>query len=284
MVERLRVLSFESRKGSEMSSLIERHGGTGTVAAAMKEVPLGMTPEIQAFVDGLRATAFDLVVFMTGVGAEALATAIETDGPREEFLNLLREQRIVVRGPKPAAVFKKWGVPFAGRADEPNTWREVLTLVLRLAGKDSAHPLAGLTIAVQEYGAPSSEFYAELEARGAVVKTVSVYQWAFPDDVGPLRAAIADTIAGAFDLILFTTAQHLTHVTQEAERLGVKDKWLAAARRCVIASIGPTASERLREFDLPVDVEPEHPHMGHLVREALERAPSLLTKCRERGA
>lgn len=283
MSERLRVLSFESRKGSEMGSLIERHGGHATVAAAMKEVPLGMTPEIQEFLDGLRAKSFDLVIFMTGVGAEALATAIETVEPREAFLNLLREQRVIVRGPKPAAVFKKWGVPFAGKAEEPNTWHEVLDLVLRLTGSDSSTPLAGMTIAVQEYGAPSADLYLELQRRGARIKTVSVYQWALPDDIGPLQSAIADTIAGAFDVIMFTTAQHLTHVTQEAERLGVKDAWLAAARRCVVASIGPTASERLREHGLPIDVEPEHPHMGHLVREALEKAPALVAQCRDRG-
>ena len=33
----------------------------------------------------------------------------------------------------------------------------------------------------------------------------------------------------------------------------------------VVASIGPTTSETLRELDLPVDLEPEHAKMGHLV-------------------
>jgi uroporphyrinogen-III synthase len=44
----------------------------------------------------------------------------------------------------------------------------------------------------------------------------------------------------------------------------------------VVASIGPTASERLRHYDLPVDLEPSHSKMGVLVKEASERAHALL--------
>ena len=36
----------------------------------------------------------------------------------------------------------------------------------------------------------------------------------------------------------------------------------------VVASIGPTTSETLRECELPVDLEPEHSKMGHLVTAA----------------
>lgn len=286
MNDRLRVLSFESRKAEEIRSLIARHNGDAHVAAAMKEVPIGMTPEIREFVSGLRQSRFDWVLFMTGVGAEALAAAVETEMSRDDFLSLLRSTRIVVRGPKPAAVLKKWDVPFAARAPEPNTWRELLSALLNVAATGSASeakmPLQGQTIGIQEYGAPSTDLYQELIARGARVETVSVYQWALPDDVAPLHDAIRRTIDGEFDVVLFTTAQHLVHVSDVADSIGLKADWLRAMTRCVVGSIGPTASERLREFGLPVDVEPSHPHMGHLVKETLEQAPSLLSHCRQR--
>ncbi|MBM3458833.1 MAG: uroporphyrinogen decarboxylase [Armatimonadetes bacterium] len=38
----------------------------------------------------------------------------------------------------------------------------------------------------------------------------------------------------------------------------------------VVGSIGPTCTERLREFGLPVALEPTHPRMGLLVRETAE--------------
>ena len=282
MTDHLRVLSFESRKADEMRSLIERQNGEPTIAAALKEVPLGITPEIRDFVEHLRRGVFDLVIFMTGVGAEALAAAVETEFARDDFLNWLRQTRIVVRGPKPATTLKKWSVPFAARADEPNTWHEVVAAVLKTVGSEAALPLAGLTIGVQEYGQPSTELYAELVRLGATVQPVSVYRWSLPDDIEPLKAALIATTQDAFDVVLFTTAQQLVHAADVAESLGIKDAWLKAVSRCVVASIGPTASERLREYGLPVDLEPQHPHMAHLVRETLERAGDLLPDCRRR--
>jgi uroporphyrinogen-III synthase len=44
----------------------------------------------------------------------------------------------------------------------------------------------------------------------------------------------------------------------------------------VVASIGPTASERLRHYDLPIDFEPSHAKMGVLVKETSEQVHSIL--------
>lgn len=279
MTSPLRILSFESRKADEMRSLIERHGGHATIAAAMKEIPIGITPELRSFAEQLRDQAFGLVIFMTGVGAEALVAALETEFSRDEILDWLRQSRLIVRGPKPAAVFKKWNVPFLARAAEPNTWHEVIDEVRKIAGAGE-RPLAGQLVAVQEYGAPSTELYAELERLGACVLPVSVYRWSLPDDVEPLKAAIRAGINNEFDLVLFTTAQHLVHTVEVASSLGLQAEWLQALGRCVLASIGPTATERLHEYGLAVAIEPEHPHMGHLVKAVFERGPDCVARSR----
>lgn len=289
MPEALRILSFESRKGDEMRSLIERNGGCATIAPAMKEVALGMTDEIRIFHDRLQEGSLDLLIFTTGVGTEALAAAIETQHSREQLLELIQRCRIVVRGPKPFAVLRKWNVRVDAKAPEPNTWREVVQSVLNLVGNDVdvngealVQSLNGCRIAVQEYGQPSVELYVELKKHGAEVLPVPVYKWALPDNTAPVEAAIEATIRGEFDILLITTAQHMVHVLEMAERIGQRDEWLRAARKCVIASIGPTASERILEHGLPIDFQPSHPHMGHLVREALQAAPDLLCHCRTR--
>ncbi|MDA1163363.1 MAG: uroporphyrinogen-III synthase [Planctomycetota bacterium] len=277
-----------------MRSLIERSGGCATIAPAMKEVPLGMTDEIREFYERLRAETLDLLIFLTGVGTESLANAIATVHSREQFLDLMQQCKIVVRGPKPFAVLRKWNVRIDARAAEPNTWHEVVKSVLEVVDSEARaendtstqsprNPrLQGFRIAVQEYGQPSSELYSELHHLGAEVLPVPVYKWALPDDTSPIEAAIAATIRSEVDVVLFTTAQHMVHVLEIAEQLGRKEEWLASARRCVIASIGPTASERIVECGLPVDFEPTHPHMGHLVRESLLAAPQLLESCRAR--
>ncbi len=50
----------------------------------------------------------------------------------------------------------------------------------------------------------------------------------------------------------------------------------------VVASIGPTASERLHHHDLPVDLEPSHPKMGILVKETSEQAHTILRSKKEK--
>ena len=44
----------------------------------------------------------------------------------------------------------------------------------------------------------------------------------------------------------------------------------------VVASVGPSTSETLRENNLPVDFEPSHPKMGFLVNETSQRAREIL--------
>ena len=258
----LRVCSFESRKQAEMRSLIERHGGVATIAPTMREVPLENNPAVFEFLDRLQAGQIDVVVFMTGVGARALLEVVETRLDRAAFFQALERRCIVVRGPKPTAVLREWDVHIDHRAPEPNTWHELLTVI------DAE--LHGRTVAIQEYGQPSSEFYSVLVARGATVLPVPVYRWDLPEDLAPLQAAIRDTIRGQFDVLFFTSAQQIRHVLQVAERLGCVAAFLAAANCCHVGSIGPTCSETLREAGLRIDREPSHPHMGHLVRETLE--------------
>jgi len=270
VVTSLQVCSFESRRGDEMRSLIERHGAIATIVPSMREVPLDSNPEVFAFAESLLAGRVDVVVFLTGVGARTLLEVVETRCDRETFLDAMRRVTIAVRGPKPVAVLRGWDVPIAIRAAEPNTWRELVSAL------DAAGAVAGKRIAVQEYGRPNTELYQELRQRGADVEPVSVYRWMLPEDLGPLRAAVHDTLDGRFDVLLFTSAHQLDCVLEIAEASGEKEAWLAAARSCVIGSIGPTASETIRESGLPVDIEAQPTRMGQLVRAALEAAPAIL--------
>ena len=267
----LRVCSFESRRAAEMKSLIERSSAIATIAPSMREIPLDENPDAFAFADELLAGKIDVMIFMTGVGATALLETLETRHSRTELFAAFERTLVVVRGPKPFAALRGWGVRIDHRAPEPNTWREILTLF------DPSIPLEGRRVAVQEYGQPSLEFYEAIESQGATVLPVPVYRWALPLDIEPLRAAVRQTISCEFDILMFTSAQQLHNVLQVAEQDGLRKGWLEAANRlCVIASIGPTATETLTSAGLRVDLEPIHPTMGSLVKESISRAVVLL--------
>jgi uroporphyrinogen-III synthase len=267
---RLRVCAFESRLEQEMRGLLERQGFVATVAPSMREVPLDRNPQALEFAAELFAGNIDLVILLTGVGARTLRQVVETRYDAEEFLAALRKCGLVARGPKPAAVLREWQMTGVRQVPEPNTWHEILTLL------DRELPVAGKRVALQEQGQPNPEFVAALEQRGAQVVPVPVYRWELPEETGPLEEAVRQTITGGFDVLTFTSAQQLQHVLQIADRLGLRQEWLAAARRCVVASVGPTATEALVAAGLTVDLQPPHPKMGHLVQALVQGAAAAL--------
>lgn len=266
----LTVLSFESRRATEMAELIRRHGGTAISAPSMREVPLDASDEAGEFLSRLERGAIDVVILLTGVGTRALAAALAPRCPRDRFAELLRATTIVARGPKPVAALRELDLVPTVLVPEPNTWREILATL------DAAVPLAGRCVAVQEYGRTNADLLAALRARGAEVLRVPVYRWDYPEDQGPLRDGVARLADGAVDIALFTSARQVDHVVETATRLGRLDQLRRAVLRVVIASVGPVCSEALQAHDLPVDLEPDHPKMGHLINAVAQRGPGLV--------
>jgi uroporphyrinogen-III synthase len=269
----LRVLSLESRRAKEIAQLILNNGGKPIVAPSTREVPSGPNPEELAFAQGLLQDEFGAVIFLTGVGARHLAQAIEGICPRDRFVAALSRLKVVARGPKPVAVLRDFGIPIALTVPEPNTWREILKA---LDDHRDEIPLAGACVAVQEYGVPSPDLYDGLRQRGAEVFPVPVYKWQPPEDTGPLRQAIAALSRNEIDVAMFTSSVQIHHLFQFANEMKMHDQVLHGLKHAVIASIGPTTSETLREHGIGVDLEASHPRMGFLVKEAAEQSGGLL--------
>jgi uroporphyrinogen-III synthase len=153
---------------------------------------------------------------------------------------------------------------------EPNTWVDLISTL------DEYRPVKGLRVAVQEYGVSNPDLLDALKQRGAEVFQVPIYRWALPDDLGPLRQVLDDVIAGKVAVLLITNAAQVDHVMQVLEKDGKVDRFRASLKKMVVASIGPTASERLRHHDWPIDLEPSHPKMGVLAKETSEQTHALL--------
>jgi uroporphyrinogen-III synthase len=278
----VRVLSFESRRAKEIAQLISNNGGVPTVAPSTREVPSPPSEDEIKLIHGLLKHEFDAIIFMTGVGARALVQAAEAVCSREDFFAALGRTRVVVRGPKPAAAMREFNVPVTLAVPEPNTWREI---VKALGENPDKVPLQEQRIAVQEHGEPSPELYAALRERGAEVFPVRVYRWELPEDISPLKDAIRSLTQSKVDVVMFTSSVQFVHASRIAEEMGIAEPFLNALNRAVVASIGPIASETLRENGVAVDLEPSHPKMGFLVKEAAERSAELIRrKSQERVA
>lgn len=273
--EGLSVLVLESRRSRELAALVTTYGGRPVAAPALREIPLELNPEALSFADALLRGEYDVVILLTGVGARALLEVVSTRHPRDAFVGALARTKIVARGPKPLAVLRELQLPVWVMVPEPNTWRELLAAI-----DATGEPLAGRRVAVQEYGKANDELLRGLEARGAVVTRVPVYRWALPEDVGPLRAAVAAVAGGDLDVALFTTSVQVAHLMEIAGTMGQADGVRDGLRRMVVASIGPTTTEALQHQGVAADLEASHPKMGFLVREAAERSPDLLRRKR----
>ncbi len=261
-----KVLSFESRRAKEIAELIRINGGEPFVAPALVEVPLEHNEAAFAFADRLYSGEFNMMIFLTGVGARLLQRVLASREPQEQFLNALRKIVIVARGPKPIAVLREWQVPVTVSVPEPNTWRELLAAVASRSEK---------SVAIQEYGRPNRELIQGLERQGRQVTTVPVYQWKLPEDTGPLEEALGGLLDGDFKVAVFTTGVQIEHLLDFAEQRKQRAAAIEALRRLFIASIGPTCSESLKECGLVPALEPTHPKMGILVREASAKFAEL---------
>lgn len=263
----LRVLSLESRRSIEIERLIRSQGGAPFVAPSMREVPLADNPQAFEFAEKLFRGDFEMMILLTGVGTRLLNDVLNTRYPAESFKNALRTLTVVARGSKPMAVLREWGILATVMVPEPNTWREILASV---QGRPERK------IVVQEYGRPATELIDALRNAGAAVTTIPVYQWALPLDTAPLREAVKRLAAGEFDVALFTTSVQIPHLMKIAAEEDLEEAVRAAMKKLVVASVGPSTSETLREFGIEPDLEPSHPKMGFLVNETSAKASQIL--------
>ena len=111
-------------------------------------------------------------------------------------------------------------------------------------------PVANQVVALQEYGQTNPSLIAGLEARGAGVLRVQVYRWDLPEDIGPLAQNVRDLAEGRLDVLLFTSAQQVVNLLRVADDLGLADRVRQRLAETVVASVGPTTSEVLRDRDL----------------------------------
>jgi uroporphyrinogen-III synthase len=266
----LKVVSFESRRAAEMSELIRRYRGEAISAPSMREVPLAENHQAIELLGQIEAGEFDLLILLTGVGTRTLRQILLSQFSEERIRAALKNVRLVARGPKPVAALKEWGLIPTLTVPEPNTWREILSVI------DSALDLSGKRIAIQEYGIPNRDLVTALEERGASVRSVPIYRWALPEDIEPLRQALQKIIRGEVDVALFTNSAQVEHFFAVGAQDGLDRALRGALVRIVIGSVGPICTAALQRFAVQPDVEPTHPKMGSLIAEIAASAQRIL--------
>ncbi|SMO47750.1 uroporphyrinogen-III synthase [Gracilimonas mengyeensis] len=258
------ALTFESRMADTTVKLLRRQGVEALSAPSMQEVPLENHSEVFTFADQLFAGEIDILLCMTGVGTDMLVKTMKTRYKWEQIHASLSDIIVVSRGPKPAKVLRDLDIPINIKVPEPNTWKELLET---LDKSPETADLKGKKVAIQEYGETNEQLNEELKKRGAELVHTSIYRWALPDDLEPLKEGIQYIVDGKVDAALFTSKTQVHHVMKVADSMDVKESFLEALKKVTVASIGPVCSKGLETYGIEVDFEPSRPKLAIFVNE-----------------
>jgi uroporphyrinogen-III synthase len=251
------VLALESRRASDMQTLIESFGGLATVAPSIREVPLEHNAELLEFDNVLvQKTVTDLVC-MTGVGTKFLLRQLSP-----EAVTALQNVNLVLRSNKAVAVLREHELT-GTLVSEPHTWHEVLEYYQNIGNLEQRK------VWIAEFGEDTpKEFVSALKKLGASVHLLPVYRWALPEDTAPLEQAVHGVIAGQFEWLLLTSGVQLWHAVDFARTLGLVTDFKTALEKLRIASIGPACDEAILELGFKPTVQAQPHKMGVLVRVA----------------
>jgi len=248
----------EARRAAELASLIRKLGGVPYSAPAVREVPRRDLGPALGVLARICRDEVSMIIFLTGVGTRAFLDLAADKGKRGALVMALEKMVVVARGPKPAAALREAGIRLDLAPREPTSEG----LMQALAG----HDLDGKLVAVQLYGDDNPVLVEGLRARGATVLDIPLYEWALPEDQGPLIRLVRDLLDGKIDVVAFTSSPQIKHLFAVAAELGLRAELAGALRdKAVVAVIGPVCQATLAEQGIVPRIQPDKGTMGALV-------------------
>lgn len=257
-----RIALLESRKATDLATLVRRFGGTPLCVPSVREVLRegDFRPRLQALVHG----EYDVLAVLTAAAFDALVAESERLQMLDAVVAALGTVTIAARGPKPLLALRRRGLTARVTTDKPHTSDDLLSAL-------RAVHLPGTRVLVLHYGERSEAFSTELAARGATVDDLSLYDWALPDDFGPLQALVRDTVERRVDAMLFTSQVQFRHLLIAAGQIGLEEPLVRALRdRVIVGSVGPVCSRVLRASGIVPDVMPHSPNGASLIQAVAE--------------
>lgn len=257
------IAILQTRHRKVLAQLIRRLGGRPQLAPCLREVRVEDGAPLREALERVAAEPVDLAVFQTGVGVAALHDDAVREGMERVLAERLAAATVAARGPKPLSALLRRGVRVDLRTHEPHTTEELLSLLRPVLGDGD---LGGYRTLVQHYGAPNERLIAFLQERGAEVIEAFSYRWALPANLAPVRRCLRLLEAGELDAVLVTSAAQVENLYLAAERFEVAHLltgWLREGT--VVAAIGPTTAQALREHGIVPAVQPSRPKMVPLV-------------------
>ena len=254
-----RIGLLEARLSSELAELVRREGGEPVCAPSVVESQVDVGARLPTLIDDLRQRRIEIVVLLTGAGVTSLLEQADALGVRDALVQALAGTLTVCRGPKPAVVLRKHGIPVRVNAPSPHTTPELLEVL-------PAGLVHGRGVALLHDGGGNVALVEALRARGAMVDELHTYAWRLPDHLEPIEELIRELLDGRLDAVAFTSQVQVRHLFEVAARMSCTAALRFALRhRTIAGSIGPTCSAALEQFGVAPHVVASPPKMRPLV-------------------
>ncbi|WP_026672074.1 uroporphyrinogen-III synthase [Alkalihalobacterium bogoriense] len=252
------IVLAASRKTDEMTTLIEKQGGTALVRSMQGTVFLA-EKEVEPVLKQIVEEKPDFFIFTTGIGTQTLLDVASRLGIYDDFLSVIQNASVASRGYKTFGVLKKLGIqPVA--VDEDGTTAGLIQSLKHI-------DLQGKRVAVQLHGDASPKMIGFLEGKGASILQVLPYQHTAPDDV-IVETLIQEMKEKKVDAVCFTTAIQVRSLFKYAKKIGTDKELLSLFTNEIDAvSVGKVTSEALREEGVEHYVAPELERMGAMIIE-----------------
>lgn len=253
------VLVTADRRSAELAAALGRRGAAIRHAPALSMVPHTDDAALLEGTRSLLADPPDTVIVTTGIGFRGWIEAADAYGLAEPLVAMLRDTRIVARGPKARGAIQAAGLT-ADWVAESETSAEIAEVLLD-------EGVAGRDIAVQHHGAGADGLDEAFAAAGARVRSLIVYRWGPPPDAAVVEASVRSVAAGEVDAVVFTSAPGAAAWLAAADDAGVSEQIERLARRgsVVMAAVGPITAKPLQERGIEPLV-PDRGRLGSLVR------------------
>jgi uroporphyrinogen-III synthase len=253
-----RVALLESRLADETAAMVRRLGGEPVSAPSVSEVEVDADDAVGALIDRLSITFGSVIVFLTGAAVTRVFAVAERLGRTQALQDGLARAFLVTRGPKPAGVLARRGLSPHRAVPEPFTTADVVAELESLT-------LVDRHVTVVHYGERSEAIVAHLEARGARVSELLVYEWRLPWNVDPLSSAIDRIIDGEIAILALTSQVQVRHLLEVAaeRRAPLLD---ALNARVLVGAVGPTCAAACLAAGIRRVVTPERPKLGPLLQ------------------
>lgn len=248
------VLITADRRSAELGAALERHGALTRHTPAISMVPILSDDTLLESTRRVIASRPDIVIATTGIGFRGWIEAADSYGLAEELLEVLRNARLIARGPKARGAIQAAGL-LADWVAESEVSAEIGEYLL-------SEGVEGKRIAVQHHGAGSDGLDELFEKAGATVDSLVVYRWGPPADPVLVDAWVRAAARGEVDAVVFTSAPGAAAWVNAAREAGVLEFLVArfVAGTALAVAVGAITAKPLRD----VGIEPLVPDRGRL--------------------